>query len=353
MNKIIWLSKYITKKALRNKAEIFFNLFFPLIFLIIFGFVFNDQYTDDLMRVAIFSEDKSIIEDLSKIYKVIEIDNIEDVSKDIKSGNNNVGIIIEDNIVKIFFDESNMNISSLLNGLELNIRKILLNKKLENKEKFNYININEKNVSLTKVKTSYVDYLLTGVIAISLLSNGMFSVITVFGRYKRLNVLKRFILVPIKTYTFVIGITLTRIIISFLSLLILIISSIIIFKLSIVINWPLYLLLSFTSTIGMMGFGLLFLFVFNKSETAQNAASIFFSLMMFFSGIYFPIEFLPKTFKLISYIFPIKYIVDSLRYVSGIELMNFYTFLLINFIMLFGGILLLILASKKFLLPEK
>ncbi|WGS65130.1 ABC transporter permease [Marinitoga aeolica] len=352
MNKIFWLSKYITKEALRNKAELFFTLFFPLIFLIIFGFVFNDQYSNSLMSVAIYSEDKNIIEDLSDIYKIINIDNIEDVPKNIKNGNYDVGVIIEGKKVTIYYDETNMNNTSLIQGLELNIKKAILNKDNTTKN-FNYIKINEKNVLLTKVKTSYIDYLLTGVIAISLLSNGMFSVITVFGRYKRLNVLKRFILVPIKSYTFVIGITLTRIFISFISLLILIFSSTIIFNLSIVINWPLYLLLSFTSTIGMMGFGLLFLFLFKKSETAQNAASIFFTLMMFFSGIYFPIEFLPKTLKIISYLFPIKYIVDSLRYISGIELMDLNIFLLINGIMLFGGIFLLIFASKRFLLPEK
>ncbi|MBM7558400.1 ABC transporter permease [Marinitoga litoralis] len=352
MNKIFWLSKYITKEALRNKAEIFFTLFFPLIFLIIFGFVFFDQYSDTLISVAIYTEDKSVIEDLSDVYKIININNIEDIAKNIKKGNYDVGVIVKDNKVTIYYDEANMNNTSLIQGLELNLKKAILNRKNTIKN-FNYIKINEKNVLLTKTKTSYIDYLLTGVIAISLLSNGMFSVITVFGRYKRLNVLKRFILVPINPYTFVIGITLTRILISFASLLILIFSSKIIFNLSIVINWPLYLLLAFTSTIGMMGFGLLFLFLFKKSETAQNAASIFFSLMMFFSGIYFPIEFLPKTFKIISYIFPIKYIVDSLRYISGIELMDINIFLLINGIMLFGGIFLLVYASKKFLLPEK
>ncbi len=164
----------------------------------------------------------------------------------------------------------------------------------------------------------------------------MFSVITVFGRYKRLNVLKRFILIPIKTHVFVIGLTLTRIILSFVSLLILIITSKIMFNLSIVISWPLYFLLAFTTTIGMMGLGLLFLFLFKKGDTAQNAATIYFSLMMFFSGVYFPIEFLPKTFKTISYFLPVKYIVDSLRYISGIELMKVSTFIIINLMMFFG-----------------
>ncbi|GAB6189393.1 ABC transporter permease [Marinitoga arctica] len=348
MNKILWLSKYITKEAFRNKSELFFTLFFPLMFLIMFGFIFVDQNDDSIMSIAIYTDDKKIVEELSKVYEIKKIYEKDKVSKNIKNGNYDIGIIIDGNKIELYYDETVLNNIALIQGLELNLKKIILNKD----NNFEYIKINEKNVNLTSIKAHYIDYLLTGVIAISLLSNGMFSVITVFGRYKRLNVLNRFILIPIKPYTFIIGLTLTRIILGFFSLVLLIIVSMIIFNLSIVINWPMYILLSFTSTIGMMGFGLLFLFLFKKSDTAQNAATIFFSLMMFFSGIYFPIEFLPKLFKNISYILPIKYIVDSFRYISGINIMSFGTFVLINLTMFLCGSILLYIASKNFLSPE-
>ncbi|KLO21137.1 hypothetical protein X275_10845 [Marinitoga sp. 1197] len=352
MNKILWLSKYITKEALRNKAEIFFILFFPLIFLIIFGFLFNDEDNESMLNIAIYA-DKNInyySAELSKVYTVKIINNIETISKDIKNGNYDVGIIIENDQITLYYDNSNMNNSSILRSLELDLKKIAMKKK---ETFFEYLKINEINVYPTKIQSKYIDFLLTGVIAISILSNGMFSMITVFGRYKKLNILKRFILIPIKSYAFTVGIVLTRVIISFISLIFLIITGMIIFKSNIEINWILYLLLSFTSTIGMMGLGLVFLFVFKKSETAQNVASIFFTIMMFFSGVYFPIEFLPKTFQIISNFLPIKYIVDSLRYVAGIDIMNIYYFIFLNIIMFVSGTFLLILASKAFLTPEK
>lgn len=351
MNKILLLSKYITREALRNKAELFFPLFFPIIFLVIFGFVFNSESGNNTLSIILYADDNIdyYVSELSKIYIVKTIDDINDVNENIKKGNYDIGITIKNGKVSMYIDDANLNQKSFVQNLELELKKIVM----KNKVNIDYIKVNETKIAATGIHSKYIDYLLTGVIAISLLSNGMFSVITVFGRYKKLNILKRFILIPIKSYVFVIGMTLTRIIISLFSLVLLIFMGKFIFNSGIEINWFLYFILAFTSTIGMMGIGLLFLFLFKKGETAQNAASIFFTIMMFFSGVYFPVEFLPKAFRIISYILPIKYIVDSLRFIAGIDIMRINTFVILNVIMFLGGSLLLIIASKKFLTPEK
>ncbi|SHE78997.1 ABC-2 type transport system permease protein [Marinitoga hydrogenitolerans DSM 16785] len=349
MNKILFLSKYITKESLRNKAELFFNLFFPLIFLVMFGFVFNNE-SDNMLSIALYADHdvRYYTENLSQEYKVYELKTINKIKENIKNGNYDVGIIIKNGEIILYYDNTNINNTAFMNAIELKLKKLVMNKDY----KLDYLVTKEFNISPTNIKGKYIDFLLTGVIAISLLSNGMFSVITVFGRYKKLNILKRFILLPIRPYVFVIGITLTRIIISFLSLILLSLLGKLIFSSIIQINWILYILLGITSTLGMMGFGLLFLFLFKKSETAQNAASIFFSIMLFFSGVYFPVEFLPKSLRYFSYFLPIKYIVDALRYITGIDVMNVSTFVILNIVMLLDGISLLIVASRSFLTPE-
>ncbi|WP_129409420.1 ABC transporter permease [Marinitoga lauensis] len=128
MSKIIWLSKYITKESMRNKSELFFTLFFPLIFLIMFGFIFNNQNSDSLMSIAIYTDNERVIDELSKTYNAVKISNIDSVSENIKKGNYDAGIVVKNNSVKIYYDETNMNNALLIQGLELTLKKILLNR---------------------------------------------------------------------------------------------------------------------------------------------------------------------------------------------------------------------------------
>ncbi|AEX84929.1 ABC-type multidrug transport system, permease component [Marinitoga piezophila KA3] len=349
MNKIYILSKYITRDIIKNKGDMFFVIFFPVILLIIFGFVFEQQNSKSI--VALYADSNYYKNELDKIYNVIPEKSENDVKDSVKKGKANIGIYISEYNAIIFYNSSDIKNSQDINFLELTLKKLLI--KNRSNIKNDYIVVRENKVLTTEKEHKYIDFLLAGLIGISLLSNGMFSVITLFGKYKKQNILKRFILIPMNPIEFVIGFSISRIFMTFISSIILIYAGKIIFSSTITVNWNAYIILALNATFGMMGLGLLFLFFFKNTETAQNAASAFFTLMMFFSGVYFPIEFLPKYFQPLSYILPTKYVIDGIRYTFGIDNMKIQYLVFLNIVLLITGIFLLIIASKKFLMPEK
>ena len=102
-----------------------------------------------------------------------------------------------------------------------------------------------------------------------------------------------------------------------------------------------------------MGLGVLILIIFKKTEASYTASSVLYTIMTFFSGIYFPVQFLPSQVRWISHILPVTYLTDVLRYVSGIEDMSFIKFITINLVFIFAGIILLYTASKIYVTSEK
>jgi ABC-2 type transport system permease protein len=114
-------------------------------------------------------------------------------------------------------------------------------------------------------------------------------------------------------------------------------------------QWILFIIVVLTSTIAMMGYGILLLLIFKKPESAETAASILMTFMMFISGIFSPENMLPEAMKIVAYFFPLKYTGILIRYTTGMADISAGTFILINVVFVVAGMGLVALTSKKFL----
>jgi len=74
--------------------------------------------------------------------------------------------------------------------------------------------------------------------------------------------------------------------------------------------------------------------------------------MLFFSGVYFPITFLPPKLRILSFFMPARYVADAVRYTLGLQSMSILSFWLINTVFLITGSILLWVASEISLKPE-
>ncbi|MDD3461088.1 MAG: ABC transporter permease, partial [Mesotoga sp.] len=200
-----------------------------------------------------------------------------------------------------------------------------------------------------RVRATNADYTMSGVVAISLLSAGMFSVISVFGRYRKRGVLDRFKITPLKPMTFILGSTLTRFLVSLVSILLIMIVSRLLFKTTFQTDWLLFLISIISSTLGMMALGLFLTLIFRNPETAETAASILMVIMVFLAGIYFPLSFLPDYLRIVSAFLPVKYVAELMRHSLGIELVSTAYFVTTNVVLSFSGVLLLYFTGKRYL----
>ncbi|NBG87672.1 ABC transporter permease [Isachenkonia alkalipeptolytica] len=352
MNKrLIHATRTFMKETFRNKLDIFFTVFFPILFIVIFGNMFlmgSDQ--DQIWRVGLIAEEAGEIEPYFAPHRVTVYDDEESLSTAVEERREQVGVDYRPGAATIYLleDLQSMGEGIFLQGfVETTLRQYALGTDQQ------FIALEDELVAVGAEAAFEIDYLITGVMALSLLSGGMFATIGVFGRYKKQEVIKRFMATPMKPWEFVTGASFTKILLNFAAIMIIIYLSRLLYGVSLDFHWGIFLAIILTSSIGMMGFGVLVLLVFRKTETALTGASILYVIMTFFSGVYFPVAFIPDQFQWVSRILPVTYLIEVLRYGAGIEAMDAGYFLMLNgvFVILGGG--LLVLASKRFVDSEK
>ncbi|MDO7975675.1 ABC transporter permease [Oceanotoga teriensis] len=351
-NRTIHLLKVFWMETFRNKISLFFTVFFPLLFIIIFGTLFGEggafDNEKDLAKIGVLKIEEDFKEYL-KNYEIIFYKDVEKLKKDVENGELKYGIENKENSYYIYLTNDLTNYQNFQN----------IKSEIDNSlKRYNYQNlkdffiIEDEVVAVGKKKVTDLGFIITGALAISILSGGMFSVITIFGRYKKENIIKKFMTTPVKPIEFVFSSSFVQIILNFFAVFLNILFSIIIFNTGLEFNWLLLIISVFCASIAMMGFGILLLLIFKKVETAQNASSILYMVMTFFAGVYFPLELIPSSIRWLSYIMPIKYLADTIRFSASIQDMSFAYFWIINITFFVIGILLLQFASNKYVTEE-
>jgi len=337
------------KEAFRNRLEIFFTLFFPMIFLLLFGFFFGGSESYQKVSVGLYQTgpyDISAVIEESGAWNLRLYDGETDIGEAVKNGDILLGMIFNGEKITYLHQEGNLEQQSTIEMARASI-SAAVEKKINNARSFIVV----ENIPETagRIRATDADYTMSGVIAISLLSAGMFSVISVFGRYRKRGVLDRFKITPLRPFTFVLGSTLTRFLVSLVSIVLILVVSRLLFRTTFQIDWLPFLVSILSSTLGMMALGLFLTLLFRNPETADAAASILMVIVVFFAGIYFPLSFLPDYLRVISIFLPVKYVAELIRHSLGIEFVSTSYFVITNLVLFLSGVVLLYFTGKRYL----
>lgn len=345
----ISLVKASVRESLRNKAEIFFNLFFPLLFVFIFGNMQRGTDSYHKTRLGLYCAGNVDIEKVisqSGVWETRHYDFPDALIEGIREGDIKLGLIYDGKEARFLYKDGDLATQSKLKLAQLSIISAL-------EKHVNHVNpilsVSRVNVSAGKIKASGMDYTLAGIISIAILSVGLMSVVSMFGRYRKSGVLNQLKIAPLRPMSFVFGITISRIILSFLSLILILGASIIFLGAGFQVNWLMLSITMLASTLGMMALGLLLVLTFHNPETANTSAGILMFVMHFLAGVFFPVALLPGYMKAISAFLPLKYVSILVRHSLGIELIPEIRFAILSVSLALGGILMLWLTGKKYL----
>lgn len=340
------------RESMRNKGEIFFILFFPLLFVFIFG---NLQRDNDNYRKTWLGFCQSAGVDVADVisqsgaWELKRYDTPAAIRAAIQKGDIRLGLSYDGNRARYFYKEGDLATQSKLRLARLSITAAL---ERHSNQVRPLLTISRHQTSAGKMKASGLDYTLAGIISIGILSVGLMSVVTMFGRYRKSGVLNQLRMAPLKPVSFVMGITLSRMVLSVFSLLIILGCSLLFLRASFEVDWLLLFITLISSTLGMMALGLLLVLIFRNPETANTTAAILMFGMHFLAGIFFPTAMLPDYMKAISTLLPLKYVATLVRHSLGIELIAPHLFILLSSCLALGGILMLWLAGRKLLGAE-
>lgn len=169
-----------------------------------------------------------------------------------------------------------------------------------------------ESITSSTNELDYTDFLLTGMIALSIAQGGMFGMVDLV-EMRRKGLIKRLRMTPANMGIFGLSDMFMRLLFSIVQITLLSLIGVFIFGASLYIN-PFTLIIVFL--FGALSFNALGYFFSSFSKTTEaymGVANISDFLMMFLSGVFFPIETMPEWIQPISAILPLTYFADGLR----------------------------------------
>jgi len=185
----------------------------------------------------------------------------------------------------------------------------------------------------------YQDFLLTGMIALSIAQGGLFGMVDMV-EMRRKGLLKRLRMTPAKMGLFGFTDMLMRLVFSVFQIILLSLIGVYGFGATLHIDFISLVVVFLFGVLSFNAIGYFFSSFSKTTEAYMGVANITSFLMMFLSGVFFPIESMPGWLQPVSNALPLTYFVDGLRdgmvYASG--LMNGSFWLGIGVLILWGGI---------------
>jgi ABC-2 type transport system permease protein len=346
MRQFMAILSVLSKNLFRDKGTLITSLLLPVLFLFIFGFMYSPQVGQLDKPVLAYYLDpssegiddmESALKNLEEILKQNAMNSAQKVDEAISSGAANFGMLFSHPTIELVLDSARIQNNSYYQQLGQTIL-----------DEYNRLHVNTVNIITTQEEEvatrkglTNLDYLIPGIMALGIFSTSLFGFSTILLNFKEKGVLKRISATPINQSLFILGLMITRFILVGISMVIIVLIAKGIFKLNLSINWllfPPYILLA---TLGMMSFGLLISLIARSAKNAAEIGSILLTIMTFFSGVYYPIEFLPSYFRIFSKILPLTYVIEGLHYVihmANISTLRF-GLIVLGFLLLSGIIL--------------
>jgi ABC-2 type transport system permease protein len=163
---------------------------------------------------------------------------------------------------------------------------------------------------------TYVDFLVPGMIALSIMQTGLFGVVFTFVQWKQRGILRRLAATPMRVRDFFFSQLLTRLITVALQIAVLLAVGLFVFHFHFVGNIFYLLVVGIIGGAIFLAMGLAISGYAKSEETAAPLANIISLPLMFLSGIFFSRSSMPDWLQAITKYSPLTYVSDALRSIS-------------------------------------
>jgi ABC-2 type transport system permease protein len=313
------------KTMFREKQVWFWSLFFPVILMVLFMIIFGGgNNTDFKAKVALVKPQSNAASDtleagLKKVpvfeWKTEQAVSSEQADSWIKEGDVDAVIILPQS------DEAG-NVQLILNAENANnaTSQAVAGVLEQYVQQASYaaagvdpaFKLQSSVVSSGSGDLSSADFLLTGMIALSIAQAGLFGMVDMV-EIRRSGLLKRLRMTPLRMGLYGMGGMMVRFVLSFVQIILLSLIGVFGFSANLHVDLPTLIVAFF---VGVLAFNALGYFIssFCKSiEAYMGIANITSFLMMFLSGIFFATSGLPDWLKPVTQVIPLTYFVDGLR----------------------------------------
>ncbi|MBE0570286.1 MAG: ABC transporter permease [Ignavibacteriaceae bacterium] len=366
--------EFIKKEFLQFKRDprmFALILIAPVVQLTFLGFAANLDVK--LVRTIVFDQDKSVTSrdfverfTSSGYFRIEEyVNSYDEITEEIDRGDVILALVIPTDFEKKIYNRRTASVQALFNGSDGNTAGIVAGYSQNIVSTYsqnivlNFLNRSGQKLSsvpviLPEIRVWYNpelktrNFLVPGIFGLLLSLVTLILTSLAIVKEKEIGTMEQLIVTPLKPYQIIIGKLVPFVILSFVAVLIILASMYFIFAIPVKGDLWFLFLSSFFYILSTLGLGL---FVSTISKTQQQAMMLsIFAVMMpmiFLSGFAFPIENMPRSIQLISYIVPLRYFNDIIRGVilKGLGFSDLWFNTLLLFLM---GVAILVFSSLRF-----
>ncbi len=324
------------REFMRDRTALFWTLAFPVMFIIIFGIIFSGS-NDISFDIGIVNEDGAGGEQLVAGFKQIDAFKIKTGERDqelkaLKDGDRSAVIIIPAGtgaalaayrsnptgggsdpaqaLLDVYYDPADQNTSQIVLNI---VDKIVagMNEGMTGIKPA----LTTRSEKVTTHDLSSIDYLLPGILAMSLMQMGLFGTAAPLVSLREKGVLRRLGATPLPKTTMLASQIAFRLTMAVVQTGLIIIVGVAVFDVNIVFGNVLSIL--GVMLLGAAMFISLGYFISGLAKTEQAVEGLVALpnfIFMFLSGIFFPVEMMPGWIRPLVDIIPLTYVGDALRH---------------------------------------
>ena len=347
----------------RDRQLLFWSMMFPLMFTFIFGFFFGKGSTTTGTIALVEKSNTPVVQtfekalDDSKIFKIQKEDDLNNAKNLLKKGKVGAIILIPENFGQNSPDAPK-NITVIDDPANAQMNSIILNFTNGFLTKMNFTTQNVTPIfSVSEEKTNtnqltYFDFVLVGLIGMALMNSSIQGIAIGMSKYREDKILKRIVTTPLPSWRFIVAHVLARLVINVVQVSLILAIGKFFFGGHIYGNIFILYIVGLLGAILFQLMGFTIAGLVKTTAAAEGMATAIAIPMLFLSGVFFPIDQLPKWLSLFVQYLPLAPLLRILRGV-GLESTSPFENPMNLIIILSWIVVCLFISSYKFRLSDE
>lgn len=324
MNSFIQLYLASLKEFVRDRMTIFWTLAFPLVFVVMFGVLFAFG-GDSRFDVGLVVEDQGpTAQQVAGILRHVPVFKISELGRDaeitaLKRGDRRAVIVLPAGLtdavaakqpapISVYYDPANQQASQIVLTVT---RQVLDQVDRQISGSRPAFVVREETVQASQLRS--IDFLLPGILAMALMQLGLFGTAQPLVALRDQGVLRRLSATPLPRWTVLASQIAMRLTIALAQTAIIVGFGVLVFKVPFQGNPVLLLSMVILGALTFIALGYMVAAFSKNQETAAGISSLINFPMMFLSGLFFPVEFVPQFLQPVIAAIPLTYLVDAIR----------------------------------------
>jgi ABC-2 type transport system permease protein len=313
------------KMTFRARQALFWNLAFPLILMALLGLVLgNNNFGATISVVGKSPVATQITDRLQAIHGISVKTGTESTERAaLKTGDRDAVVVVSNapavpgrpTQVTLYYDQTNLSQSDAVVSLVSQVVQGVNEQIIEGQSRLPaQIVLHQEGIA--SVSTRYIDFLVPGVLAFSIMTAGIIGIASRMVGYREKLILKRLRATPLRAWEFVLSNVASQLVVVLAQVGVLLLAATLFFGVHIQGSLVTVILLSLLGGLAFLTIG----FAVSGFAATEEAASAIGNLvtmpMMFLAGVYFPLSGAPGWLKPIIGVLPLTYLVNGLRDVA-------------------------------------